>query len=157
MMAKVSAGLLMYRFRNNELEVLIGHPGGPFWRNFDEGVWSVPKGQVEEGEDLLECAKREFEEETGIKPEGKFVELGDVKFKSGKIVHAWAFESEWDGFMMKQHIIEIEFPPKSGKKIKIPELDRISFFKPSIAKEKINPIQREFIDRLEKLVRNQNR
>ena len=150
-MAKTSAGLLMYRFRNENLEVFLVHPGGPFWKNKDEGAWSIPKGEVEEGEDVLSAAKREFHEETGtdILSE-KFVPLGIVQLKSGKIVHAWAFEGDWSGLLMCQSFVEIEYPSHSGNFRKFPEVDKASFFSVSVARKKIHPAQRDFIDRLEK-------
>ncbi|MBI4116514.1 NUDIX domain-containing protein [Candidatus Pacearchaeota archaeon] len=147
-MQKISAGLLMYRIKNNEFEVFLVHPGGPFWKDKDEGVWSIPKGEVEEGEDFFGCAKREFEEETGIKVKAeKFIELGSIKQKSGKIVHAWAFEGDWLG-LLRQNMIEIEFPYKSGKTIKIPEVDKAGFFNEENAKKKMSPAQFEFAERL---------
>jgi len=149
---KVSAGLLMYRIKNNQIEVFLVHHGGPFWKGKDSGAWSIPKGEVNEGEELLSAAKREFFEETGIEPKGKFIPLGQVKQKSGKIVYAWAFMGDFSGFLTRQNIIEIEFPPKSGKKIKVPEIDKASFFSLEIAKEKIIPAQREFLDRLKNLL-----
>ena len=150
----------MYKINNSkEIEVFLVHPGGPFWKDKDLGAWSIPKGEVEESnndvkEDFLLCAKREFEEELGVKlkrNDSEFVYIGDVKQKSGKIVHCWIFEDkgEWPGFFMKQHIIEIEYPYKLGKMIKIPEVDKAQFFKLDIAKEKINPAQKEFIEMLE--------
>ena len=155
-MAKISAGLLMYRIKNRELEIFLVHPGGPFWKNKDLGAWSIPKGEVKIKEDFLETAQREFEEETGIMPKGKFIPLGEIKQKSGKIVHAWAFEGNWDGFLMKQNFIEIKWPPKSGKKIKIPEVDKLKFFNTKEAKKKINPAQVEFIKRLERYLKKGN-
>ena len=151
-MPKISCGLLMYRIKNS-LEVFLVHPGGPFWKDKNKGAWSISKGEIEDGENFLEAAIREFKEETGIKPECKFIPLGSVKQKSGKIVHAWAFEGEWNGFLMKQNMIEIEFPYGSGKKIKIPEIDKADFFNLEKAKEKIIPAQVEFIKRLEKILR----
>ncbi len=133
---------------DKKLKVFIVHPGGPFWKGKDIGAWSIPKGEVEEGEDLLDCAKREFEEEIGITPEGEFIFLGEIKQKAGKIVYCWAFKGDWSGMLLKQNMVEIEFPYDSGKKIKIPEIDKAGFFPVSKAKEKINPAQKEFIERL---------
>jgi len=153
---KVSAGLLMYKFdkKGKEgrdfLKVFLVHHGGPYWKNKDERAWSIPKGLVNEGESLLDAAKREFEEETGIKIKLPLISLGSVKQKSGKEVHSWAFEGDWTGFLMKQSMIEIEFPYKSGKKIKVPEVDKAGFFPISVAKKKIILAQAEFIDRLVK-------
>ncbi|MEK6896058.1 MAG: NUDIX domain-containing protein [Nanoarchaeota archaeon] len=154
MNTKISAGLLMYRFRP-ELEVFIVHPGGPFWKNKDESSWSIPKGELEEGEDLLSAAKREFMEETDLKIDSEsFIQLGNVTLKSGKIVHAWAFEGDWSGLLMCQSYMNLEWPPRSGKFIKFPEVDKASFFSPEIAKKKINPAQRELIDKLEAVLSN---
>ncbi|HLC54289.1 MAG TPA: NUDIX domain-containing protein [Candidatus Nanoarchaeia archaeon] len=151
MNTKTSAGLLMYRFKNKALEVFIVHPGGPFWKNKDDGAWSIPKGEVndDEKEDLLKTAKREFNEETGIEASSEsFVPLGNVTLKSGKCVHAWAFKGDWSGVLMCQSFVEIEYPPRSGKFKKFPEVDKASFFSPEIAKKKINPAQSLLIDRL---------
>ncbi|MFH1325209.1 MAG: NUDIX domain-containing protein [archaeon] len=148
-MHKISSGLLMYKINDKNLKVFLVHHGGPFWKNKDIGAWSIPKGQVKEKEKLFDTAKREFVEETGIKLTGKneFIPLGEVRQKSGKIVHAWAFENDWNG-LLKQNIIEIEYPYNSGKKIKIPEVDKVKLFSIEEAKEKIIPAQREFIERL---------
>lgn len=150
-MPKTSAGLLMYKVNDGKLKVFLVHPGGPFWKNKDIGAWSIPKGEVEENEDILETARREFEEEIGIKPKEELVPLGKIKQKSGKIVHTWAFEGEWPGMLLKQNIIEIDF---HGEKIKIPEIDKAGFFPVDTAREKIIPAQKEFIDRLEKFFNN---
>ncbi len=147
-MSKLSAGLLMYRIKNNRLEVFLVHPGGPFWKNKDSAAWSIPKGEIKQGENLIAAAKREFEEETGIKANGNFIPLGTVK-RPGKIVHAWAFEGEWNGFLMKQQMIEINF---KGKKIKVPEIDNLGFFPLEKAREKIVAYQKDFLERLEKLL-----
>ena len=149
-MPKTSAGILIYKYNDGKLKLFIVHPGGPFWKNKDEGAWSIPKGEVEQGEEkLLEVAKRELKEETGISIEGNFIDLGEVKQKSGKIVKAWAIEGDWSGLLMCQSFVEIEWPYKSGKKIKIPEVDKAGFFSVEDAKRKINPAQREFIERLQ--------
>src|SRR5262245_1244150 len=109
MNAKISAGLLMYE-RAPELRVFLIHPGGPYWKNKDAGAWSIPKGEVEENEELFATAQREFQEETGIKPHGTFIPLGDVTQKSGKIVHAWAFEGSWHGLLTTSTFVKMEFP-----------------------------------------------
>ncbi|GIU68153.1 MAG: NTP pyrophosphohydrolase [Candidatus Pacearchaeota archaeon] len=150
-MPKISAGLLMYRTKKT-LEVFLVHPGGPFWKNKDEGAWSIPKGEVEKNESFLEAAKREFFEETGIKPKEPFLELGSIKQKSGKVVYACAFKGDFSGFLTRQNMIEIEYPPKSGKKIKIPEVDKASFFTLEEAKKKIIPSQVLFLDRLREVL-----
>jgi len=149
MAARQSAGLLMYHFRNGKLEVLLVHPGGPYFRKKDEGAWSIPKGLMEKDEEPLSAALREFEEETGIKPAGPYLDLGTVRQKSGKIVHAWAFQGDWDSSRpIHSNEFEMEWPPHSGKKQRFPEIDRAGFFTPEEAKKKINPAQAAFIDRL---------
>src|SRR3989344_9663630 len=149
-MPKTSAGILIYKYNDGKLKLFIVHPGGPFWKNKDEGAWSIPKGEVEQGEEnLLEVAKRELKEETGILIEGNFVDLGEIKQKSGKIVKAWAIEGDWSGLLLCQSFVEIEWPYKSNKFIKIPEVDKAGFFSIEDTKRKINPAQKEFIDRLE--------
>src|SRR5471030_2159819 len=112
-MSRISAGLLMYRFRSGSLQVLLAHPGGPFFKNKDDGAWTVPKGEVEEGEDLLATAKREFAEETGIAPNGPFIELTPIRQKGGKIVHAWGFEGDCDPKAVVSNLFKMEWPPKS--------------------------------------------
>jgi predicted NUDIX family NTP pyrophosphohydrolase len=152
-MQKISAGLLMFRKRKGEIEFFLVHPGGPFWRDKDDGAWSIPKGEAEE-ENFLETAMREFWEEVGIKIDKNktdFLFLGEVRQKSGKIVHCWAFEDKtnlWKGFFMRQNFIKIEWPPKSGKKIKIPEVDKAYYFNLKTASKKINSEQKEFLERL---------
>ena len=154
-MPKTSAGLLMYKIKENQLYVFLVHPGGPFWKNRDSGSWSIPKGEADNGEisekDLLEVAKREMKEETGIevKSDTNFTYLDSVQQKSGKMVHAWAFEGNWHGLLMCSSFVEIEYPYKSGKKIKIPEVDKADFFKIVKAKEKVNSAQIKLIERLE--------
>jgi predicted NUDIX family NTP pyrophosphohydrolase len=140
-MPKISAGLLIYRKRISQLEVLLVHPGGPFYRNKDEGAWSIPKGEVTEGEDLLAAARREFAEETGVTPTGPFSLLTPVKLKSGKIIHAWAAEAHPDPAAFKSNMFTIEWPPRSGKMVEFPEVDRAEFFDVETAKRKINPAQ----------------
>lgn len=151
-MAKTSAGLLMYRRHGGHLEVLLVHPGGPFWRHRDAGAWSIPKGELDDAEDPLEAARREFEEETGLRPEGPFLELPAVRQKAGKVVHAWAFEGDWDPARLRSNTFEIEWPPKSGKTAEFPEVDRAEFFDLATAREKINagqaPLLDYFADRL---------
>ena len=149
-MAKTSAGLLMYRERNGQTEVLLVHLGGPFWKNKDRGAWFVPKGEINPGEDLLDAAKREFQEETGLVPRGDFVSLGSVKHKSGKTVHAWAFVGKCDPASIKSNTFEMEWPPKSGKKATFPEIDRANFFTLEAARNKMHPAEFEFLSRLKK-------
>jgi predicted NUDIX family NTP pyrophosphohydrolase len=148
---RVSAGLLMYRIRNREAEVLLAHPGGPFFRNKDDGHWSIPKGEPSDEEsDLLETARREFEEETGITPQGKFVPLGSIIQKGGKTVYGWAFEGNLpEGFVHKCNSFETEWPPLSGKKMLFLEIDKVEFFNTEKAKKKIKQAQVKLIERLE--------
>ena len=143
----------MYRRTPDGLQVLLVHPGGPFWKHKDEGAWSIPKGEVCEGEELLACAQREFQEETGFVPSGNFLPLKPIKQKSGKIVHAWAFEGDGDPSAIRSNTFTIEWPPKSGKHIRIPEVDRADFFDMNLARQKINPAQAAFIDQLIDLLR----
>lgn len=139
----------MFRRRLNALEFLLVHPGGPFWKNKDEGAWSIPKGQVQPGEDLLARAQTEFEEETGLKPNGNWIALDSIKQKGGKTVHAWAFEGDLPSdFQLKSNTFAIEFPLRSGKFKKFPEVDRAEFFTVEVARQKINPAQIPFLDRL---------
>jgi predicted NUDIX family NTP pyrophosphohydrolase len=147
-MAKVSAGLLMYRETNGELEFLLAHPGGPFWKNKDRGAWTIPKGEIQEGEEALTAAKREFEEEIGFKPEGDFLELKPIVQKSGKTVHAWAFAGDCDATCVHSNTFQMEWPPKSGRYQICPEVDRACFFRFAEAKEKINPAQVAFLEEL---------
>jgi predicted NUDIX family NTP pyrophosphohydrolase len=151
MAAKISAGLLMYRERDGRMEVLLVHLGGPFWKNKDRGAWFVPKGEINPGEDLLDAAKREFLEETGLVPRGNFVSLGSVQHKSGKTVHAWAFAGDFDPASLKSNTFEMEWPPKSGKMATFPEIDRASFFPLEAAREKMHPAEFEFLSRLKKV------
>jgi predicted NUDIX family NTP pyrophosphohydrolase len=140
-MPNVSAGLLLYRVRDGELEYLLAHPGGPLWKNRDAGVWTIPKGEVEPGEDLLTAARREFEEETGMKVDGNFVELSPIQQKSGKMVHAWAVQAQCDINSIRSNVFRLEWPPRSGNFQSFPEIDRAAFFRLSEAKVKINPSQ----------------
>jgi predicted NUDIX family NTP pyrophosphohydrolase len=153
-MQRISAGLLMYRKRQEGPEVLLVHPGGPFWKNKDAGAWSIPKGEVAEGEDLLAAAKREFKEELGLDPTGPFVPLAPVKQKAGKIVHAWAFEGDCDPTTCRGNTIKVPWPPGSGKWITIPEVDRAEFFAPQEAKRRINLAQVGFLEQLEGLLKS---
>jgi len=151
-MPKVSAGLLLYRVQGGRLEVLLGHPGGPFFRNKDPGAWTIPKGEPAEGEPLLEAAKREFGEETGFAVEGEFLELPPVRQKAGKVVHAWAVEGDCEPSSLRSNTFELEWPPRSGKRAEFPELDRVAFFELSEARKKINPAQAALLDELERRV-----
>ena len=139
----------MFRSKNDELEMLLAHPGGPFFARKDEGVWTIPKGEAAPDEDLLTRAQIEFEEEIGIRPHGNWIELGSIKQKGGKIVHAWAFEGDLpNSFKLKSNTFEMEWPPGSGKLKEFPEIDRAEFFRDEVARRKIKPTQVPFFDRL---------
>ena len=154
MPSNISAGLLMFALRNGTLKIFLVHPGGPFFTNKDDGYWGIPKGLTEEGEELLESAKREFEEETGIKPEGEFLPLGWVVQKGGKTVHAWAFECENDDKLeIECNMFKMEWPPKSGKFREFPEVDKGDFFSEEEAKVKMNSAQISFIERLKEIIK----
>jgi predicted NUDIX family NTP pyrophosphohydrolase len=147
-MAKCSAGLLMYRFRSHDLEVFLVHPGGPFWAKKDMGAWSISKGEYVDGEDPLEAAKREFNEETGFAAQGTFLELGTVQQSGGKVVVAWAFEGDCDPGELVSNRCQIEWPPRSRRMIEIPEVDRGGWFSIAGARERILKGQAPFLDRL---------
>ena len=151
-MPKQSAGILLYRIDANGPSVLLVHPGGPFWAKKDLGAWSIPKGEYSPGEDPLEVAIREFEEETGTRLEGEFRPLGEVRQAGGKRVLAWALEGDLDPAAMRSNTFELEWPPRSGRKQTFPEIDRGAWFSPELAQEKINPSQRELVDRLLRLL-----
>jgi len=151
-MPKASAGLLMYRVRAGRLEVLLVHPGGPFFSGKHEGVWTIPKGEIEEGEDPLAAARREFEEETGLSPEGLFVPIGSIRQKGGKVVSAWAFEGDAEPATFRSNSFKMEWPPRSGKQAEFPEIDRAAFFGLHDAKRAINPAQAPLLKALERLV-----
>ena len=144
--SEVSTGVLAFR-RKNGLEVLLAHPGGPYWRSRDEGAWSIPKGAVESN-DLLACAKREFNEETGLTASGEFMPLTPTRQKSGKMVHAFALEADYDLAAFSSNTFEMEWPPRSGKLARFPEIDRIAYFTVATARRKILPGQRPFIEEL---------
>jgi predicted NUDIX family NTP pyrophosphohydrolase len=141
----------MYRVRDGELEFLLAHPGGPFWEDREAGAWTIPKGEIEPGEEPLAAAQREFEEEVGFKAGGgDFIPLTPIMQRSGKIVHAWAFEGDCDPSQVKSGSFKMEWPPKSGRFQDCPEVDRADFFRMAEAKQKINPAQ---IPLLEELLR----
>lgn len=148
--SQTSAGLLMFRKQGGELEVLLVHPGGPYFQNKDDGAWTIPKGEVTEGEDFLRRARIEFEEELGIAAAGKdWVELGSITQKGGKTVHAWAFAGDLkDDFTLSSNTFEMEWPPRSGRMKEFAEVDRASFFSLEEARKKMNVAQRVFLDRL---------
>lgn len=151
MVAKTSAGILLYRGEGDSLEVLLVHPGGPFWSKKDEGAWSIPKGEVENEEESRACALRELEEEIGsslgLTPE-RLIELGEVRLKSGKRVHGWAAEGDFDPATLLSNTFAMEWPPRSGKQREFPEVDRAEWFAPEQARLKISPAQAAFLDRL---------
>ncbi len=147
--AKRSAGILLYR-RTPAIEVLLVHPGGPFWAKKDLGAWSIPKGEHDDAEDAQACALREFEEETGTKPaSGQLDALGEVRQKSGKVVQAWALEGDLDATAIRSNTFELEWPPRSGRVREFPEVDRAEWFALDEARERINPAQAAFLERLQ--------
>ncbi|HEV8285515.1 MAG TPA: NUDIX domain-containing protein [Chitinophagaceae bacterium] len=153
-MPKQSAGILVYRTRNNGLEIFLCHPGGPFYKNKDTGVWSIPKGELDNQENPLAAARREFKEETGQEINGEFVPLKPIKYKNGKIVHAWAVEGDVDVNSVQSNLFPLEWPPKSGKYIDVPEVDKGEWFIIEIAKQKILPVLNPLLEELqEKIVR----
>lgn len=151
MVAKTSAGILLHRGEGESLEVLLVHPGGPFWTKKDEGAWSIPKGEVEVGEESRACALRELEEELGSSlglAAEHLSELGEVRLKSGKVVQGWAAEGDFDPANLASNTFTMEWPPRSGREREFPEVDRAEWFAPEQARRKINPAQAAFIDRL---------
>jgi predicted NUDIX family NTP pyrophosphohydrolase len=151
-MAKQSAGVLLYRFRQAAPEAFLVHPGGPFWAKKDVGAWSIPKGEAAPGEDLLTCAQREFTEETGFTIAGEFRALAPIKQSGGKLVHAWAVEGDCDAAAIKSNTFDLEWPPRSGRVQAFSEVDRAQWFGLASARDKINPAQRGLIDELERLL-----
>jgi predicted NUDIX family NTP pyrophosphohydrolase len=147
-MPKLSAGLLMYRRRDGQLEVFLVHPGGPFWAKKDLGAWTIPKGEYLGDEDPLQAARREFQEETGFTAEGSFIALGDLKQPSGKILTAWALEGDCDPGQLRSNTFLMEWPPRSGRQAEFPEIDRGAWFAIEGAREKLLPGQRPLLDRL---------
>ena len=147
--AKRSAGILLHRISGDAPEVLLVHPGGPFWARRDAGAWSIPKGEYEDADDPLAAALREFEEETGTALEtGELRDLGEVKQKGGKVVRAWAAEGDIDAGTVRSNTFTMEWPPRSGRTAEFPEVDRAGWFALDEAREKLNPAQAEFLDRL---------
>ena len=149
---KQSAGLLLYRQKGDKLEILLGHPGGPFWRKKDQGSWSIPKGLIADGESPLAAAKREFAEETGHRPNGKAIPLGEAKQPGGKLVHVWAVEDDWDPEDLRSNQFEMEWPPRSGRRQTFPELDRAAWFDVAEGRDKILKGQAVFLTRLTALL-----
>ena len=148
-----SAGILLYKRQETGLRVLLVHPGGPFWRNKDDGAWSIPKGECAADEDAETTARREFLEELGARPRGTLVPLGSIRQRGGKQVDAFALEGEFDVERLSSNTFEIEWPPRSGRRQAFPEVDRAAWFSPDEARQKINQAQRQLIDRLEELSR----
>ena len=147
MAKKITAGLLLYR-RRGEPEVFLVHPGGPFWTKKDAGAWSLPKGEIGEGEDPLQAAKREFTEETGFPIEGAFRPLDPIKQSGGKVVQAWAIEADCDPAQVRSNLFAMEWPPKSGRTQQFPEVDRAEWFPIAEARRRIIPAQVKFLDQL---------
>jgi predicted NUDIX family NTP pyrophosphohydrolase len=150
-MATMSAGILMYRRGDVGIDVLLVHPGGPFWRNRDLGAWSIPKGELDDGEDSEAAARREFKEELGIEATGPLRPLGQVRQRAGKAVQAYALEGNLDVSGVRSNDVAIEWPPRSGRTMYVPEIDRAAWFTIPLAREKILASQRPFLDRLETL------
>jgi predicted NUDIX family NTP pyrophosphohydrolase len=149
MPSKVSAGLLMYRIRDGQIEIFLAHPGGPLYQNKDEGYWTIPKGEPPEGERLLDAAIREFEEETGIQPASQYIELGSIRQKGGKVVHGWAFEGDYDPTQpIRSNNFEMQWPPRSGHMRSFPEVDRAQFFSLDEGRRKIKDAQWPLVERL---------
>jgi predicted NUDIX family NTP pyrophosphohydrolase len=148
-MASSSAGILLYRRAGGTVEVLLVHPGGPYWARRDLGAWSIPKGEHGDEEEALAAARREFEEETGSAPAaGELVDLGSVRQKAGKVVRAWGLEGDLDPATIRSNTFALEWPPRSGRVREFPEVDRAEWFGAGEARERINPAQAEFLDRL---------
>jgi predicted NUDIX family NTP pyrophosphohydrolase len=151
-MPKTSAGLLLFRESSGDLEVLLVHPGGPFWKNKDEGAWSIPKGEFADGEDPLAAARREFEEETGCRAEGEAIALRPLKQAGGKVVHAWAVRGDLDPERIRSNTFSLEWPPKSGRTQEFPEVDRAGWFPLDLARRKMLKGQIDFLDQLQALL-----
>lgn len=146
--SKRSAGILLYRRCGGGLEVLLAHPGGPFWKNRDDGAWGIPKGEIGEGEDPWLAARREFLEETGVTPGEEAIELTPVRQKGGKLVHAWAIEGDCDAAAIVSNLFAMEWPPRSGRMAEFPEIDRAAWFGIERARAKILPGQLPLLDEL---------
>lgn len=152
----VSAGLLLFRRSGDgALELFLAHPGGPFWAHRDDGAWTIPKGALNADEPLLDAARREFEEETGLRPTGPFLPLGSIRQKAGKTVHAWAWEGDADPARVTSNTMRTEWPRGSGQWLTFPEVDRCAWFDPATARVKLNAAQAEFVERLEAVLRGE--
>jgi predicted NUDIX family NTP pyrophosphohydrolase len=147
-MAVQSAGLVAYRVAGGRIEVMLVHPGGPFWAKKDAGAWSIPKGLLDAGEDAAAAARREFAEETGFRADGELIALGSARQPSGKTIHAWAVGQDFDAADIKSDHFELEWPPKSGRRQEFPEVDKAGWFSLDVAAEKIVPGQKVFLTRL---------
>lgn len=145
----------MYRIRQGRLEVLLAHPGGPYFQNKDDGAWTIPKGEPDGDEDLFLTAQREFEEETGVKPRGTFLKLTPIQQKGGKWVHAWAFAGDCDTATLRSGLFSMEWPPHSGRQQQFPEIDRAEFFEFTVARKKIKLAQQPLLDELQAQVRSE--
>jgi predicted NUDIX family NTP pyrophosphohydrolase len=157
-MSKVSAGILLFKIRQVRLNVLLVHPGGPFWRNKDAGAWSIPQGEHTGEEDARAAALREFEEETGVRPpDTHAIDLGRIRQKGGKQVTAWAVEGEFDTTALRSNLFDMEWPPRSGRTERFPEVDRAQWCDPDTARAKIIPAQAEFVERLISILRDRGR
>lgn len=151
-MSRSSAGILMYQCRNEGIRVLLAHPGGPFWRNRDDGSWSIPKGEVAAGESSERAARREFEEELGVAPAGPLVPLGLLRQRGGKLVEAFALQGDFDPGRLRSNEFEIEWPPRSGRLASFPEVDRVAWFDLPDARDRILASQAVLLDRLQALL-----
>ena len=150
---RTSAGILLFRRDSDGVRVLLAHPGGPLWATRDDGAWSIPKGELDGGEDPLDAARREFAEESGHPPpEGSYLDLGEVRLRSRKVVRAWAVEGDLDPATAVSSTFELEWPPASGRTITVPEVDRLAWFRPEEAALKLSPAQVAFVERLVKLL-----
>jgi predicted NUDIX family NTP pyrophosphohydrolase len=147
----------MYRICDGVVQFLLAHPGGPFFHNKDEGAWSIPKGEPDAGEDLLATAQREFEEETGLKPQRPFLPLTPIQQKGGKIVHGWAFQGDCDVTTVTSNNFRMEWPPKSGRQAEFPEIDRVEFFDFQAAMKKIKAGQDQMLQELQAILEAQRR
>ncbi len=150
-----SAGLLLFRHRNQQLEVLLAHPGGPFWQDRDAGAWTIPKGLIHEGEDTLAAACREFEEETSIRPSSPFIPLGSIRQKAGKTIYGWAWKGDANARRTRSNWMRTEWPRGSGNWMHFPEIDRCEWFDTETARQRINPAQIPFLTQLEQWWQNQ--
>lgn len=151
-MPQISAGLLMYRRRLQGPQVLLVHPGGPLWRNKDDGAWTIPKGEIRPHEELLATAVREFAEETGFEVTGTFIPLTPVKQTGGKVVHPWAVEGDIDTITIRSNTFVMEWPPRSGKRVEFPKIDGAEFYDLDAARKKINPAQVALLDELQTML-----